>query len=152
VDVAAGMVSPELIRGSAVVDPPGTRFRYSSPGYITVARGQRDGAPITEWDLAVLPGTGDIWSTVGDLTRFAWLLDRDVLSRMWVPQVALPSPSDGLTHYGYGMYVGPDLAPHPGDNPGFRSVLVWQRSGGFAAVLSNDETAPDPWTVLHSIG
>jgi CubicO group peptidase (beta-lactamase class C family) len=34
------------------------------------ARGYRDAQPVAPWDLAAMPGTGDIWSTAGNLTRF----------------------------------------------------------------------------------
>ena len=34
------------------------------------ARGYKDGQPVAPWDLDAMPGTGDIWSTARDLTRF----------------------------------------------------------------------------------
>src|SRR5690349_8776060 len=34
------------------------------------ARGYRDGAPVTPFDLAAMAGTGDIWSTAADLASF----------------------------------------------------------------------------------
>ncbi|GAA1844195.1 serine hydrolase domain-containing protein [Asanoa iriomotensis] len=190
-DLAAGRVSRDLIRQEPLLDPPGTRWRYSSPGYILlgeviehaahapypdvlrelvigplgltdtvvgvrpverVAAGHRDGQPIREWDLAALTGTGDIWSTVGDLTRFARTLDPGVLDRLRQPQATLTEPDeDGLTHYGYGLYVGNGLALHSGDNPGFRSVLAWLPDGRVAAVLSNDEADADPRAVLRDL-
>lgn len=39
-----------------------------TPG--AAARGYNDGQPVAPWDLDAMPGTGDIWSTAGDLTRF----------------------------------------------------------------------------------
>lgn len=34
------------------------------------ARGYKDGQPVAPFDLDAMPGTGDIWSTASDLTRF----------------------------------------------------------------------------------
>jgi len=34
------------------------------------AKGYNDGEPVESWDLDAMPGTGDIWSTVAELTRF----------------------------------------------------------------------------------
>ena len=38
-----------------------------TPG--AAARGYKDGQPVARWDLDAMPGTGDVWSTAGDLTR-----------------------------------------------------------------------------------
>ncbi|GIF50697.1 CubicO group peptidase (beta-lactamase class C family) [Asanoa ferruginea] len=189
IDLKAGVVSRDLIRKEPLLDPPGTRWRYSSPGYIMLgeliervanrpypelvkellldplelgdtavgtrppgaASGHHDGVPAKEWNLAALTGTGDIWSTVGDLNRLAHGLDRTVLHRMRQPQVELPEPDDGLTHYGYGLYLGDGIALHSGDVPGFRSVLAFLPDGRTAAVLSNDETAAAPRDVLREV-
>ena len=48
-----------------------------SPG--AAARGCKDGQPVPPWDLDAMPGTGDIWSTAGDLTRFTAALHRGEL-------------------------------------------------------------------------
>ncbi|HEV7708102.1 MAG TPA: serine hydrolase domain-containing protein [Asanoa sp.] len=189
IDLKAGVVSRDLIRREPLLDPPGTRWRYSSPGFIMLGElveraadrpypelvkellieplglrdtavgarpadatsGHHDGVPATEWDLAALTGTGDIWSTVGDLNRLAHGLDRAVLHRMRQRQVELPEPDDGLTHYGYGLYLGGGIALHSGDVPGFRSVLAFLPDGRTAAVLSNDETAAAPRDVLREL-
>ena len=189
IDLKAGVVSRDLIRQEPLIHQPGTRWRYSSPGYIMLgelieravdrpypelvnellieplglgetavgarpadaASGHHDGVPAKEWDLTALTGTGDIWSTVGDLNRLAHGLDRAVLQRMRQPRAALPEPDGGLTHYGYGLYLGDGIALHKGDVPGFRSVLAFLPDGRAAAVLSNDETAAAPLDVLREI-
>jgi CubicO group peptidase (beta-lactamase class C family) len=104
-----------------------------------------------EIDLAHLPGTGDIWSTVKDLNRFARGLDSQVLERMRTPHATLPEPQLGCTHYGYGLYIGDDIVLHTGDVPGFRSLLAWLPDNRTAAILCNDESGPGLVTVLHKL-
>jgi CubicO group peptidase (beta-lactamase class C family) len=40
------------------------------------ARGHRDGQPVPPFDLDTMAGTGDIWSTAADVTRFTAALHR----------------------------------------------------------------------------
>jgi hypothetical protein len=72
-----GSVEADLTGGLADVEA-GAQWHYSSPGFLLSgliverASGQpyRDGQPVPPWDLDAMPGTGDIWSATGDLTRF----------------------------------------------------------------------------------
>jgi CubicO group peptidase (beta-lactamase class C family) len=104
-----------------------------------------------ELDLAHLPGTGDIWSTVGDLNRFARGLDRAVLRQMRTRHASLPEPQLGCAHYGYGLYIGAEMILHTGDVPGFRSLLAWLPGDRTAAVLTTDESSPGLMTVLDAL-
>ena len=98
------------------------------------ARGYRDGQPVSPFDLDTMPGTGDIWSTGGDLTRFTIalhggeLITASSLHAICTAHAAInedegddggdgggdddgQSDSDGeprvtTTGYGYGMFTG----------------------------------------------
>jgi CubicO group peptidase (beta-lactamase class C family) len=126
------------------------------------AMGHRDGSPV-EWDpgLVALPGTGDLWSTVADLIQFTEaleagrLLSESSLRAMRQPHIPIEGGTDaGVVSayaYGYGIYLGwIDGQParyHPGDNPGFLSLLAWLPESHTAlAVLVNDEA-----TVLDDV-
>ena len=119
------------------------------------ALGYRDGRPVTAWDLAAMPGTGDIWSTAGDLTRFTaalhggQLLAPSSLRAICTPHVAIDDEDDEeprltTTGYAYGMFTGNFAGHatfyHPGDNPGYQSLACWipdlQAS---IVILANDE-------------
>jgi CubicO group peptidase (beta-lactamase class C family) len=187
-----------LIQQTPLLTSPGTRWHYSSPGYLlvghlvaqasgqpypdfltgqvlvplgltatstgtdqapaSVARGYRDGQPVTPWPLSAMPGTGDVCSTVADLGRFTAalhsgsLISRRSLEAMVTPHAPVPEDqgtSDGwLTcdGYGFGQYVGRIAGHaayfHTGDNPGYRSLAVWlPGQEACVAFLSNDEAA-----------
>ncbi|MFR9673516.1 serine hydrolase domain-containing protein [Streptomyces sp. TR02-1] len=120
-----------------------------------VAEGRHNGeaAPSVQ-DLTDLVGTGDVRSTVGDLSRFGEalhdgaLLDRFSLDAMFEPHAAV-GDGDGdvrAVGYGYGCFLG-TVAGHParfhtGDNPGYRSFLGrLPELDATVVVLSNEETA-----------
>jgi CubicO group peptidase (beta-lactamase class C family) len=123
----------------------------------TAARGYRDGQPVPPWDLDAMPGTGDIWSTAGDLTRFTAalhsgeLVSASSLHAMCTPYAALDDDEDGesgltTTGYGYGMYTGifagHAACYHSGDNPGYQSLACWiPDQAASIVILVNDEAA-----------
>jgi len=126
-----------------------------APG--AAARGYRDGQPVPPWDLGAMPGTGDIWSTAGDLTRFTAALHRgelvaaSSLRAMCTAHAALDDDDAGdprltTTGYGYGMYTGVFAGHaayyHTGDNPGYQSLACWipDRAASIV-ILVNDEAA-----------
>jgi CubicO group peptidase (beta-lactamase class C family) len=137
------------------------------PAGAAVARGYRNGQPVTPWDLSAMPGTGDLCSTVGDLARYTTalhtgrLLGDGSLRLMCTPHA--PVPGDGgpgddgpgdppgsrwLTSdgYGYGHFVGTIGGQtayfHPGDNPGYQSFAAWlPGQAASIAILANDEAA-----------
>jgi CubicO group peptidase (beta-lactamase class C family) len=120
-----------------------------------VARGYLAGRPVPSWDLDTMGGTGDIWSTAGDLTRFTAalhdgaLVSPGSLRAMRTPHAPLPAdpagdPQFSARGYGYGMFTG-DFGGHPayyhpGDNPGYRSFVAWIPDLAASVVmLVNDE-------------
>lgn len=122
-----------------------------------VAGGHRDGesSPLVA-ELAAFPGTGDLWTTVGDLVRYAEAVSSGGLlaDRSWramsEPHMALDQ-GDGsqdpidASGYGYGTYIGTVAGQrawfHLGDNPGFRSFLAWLPDADVVlALLCNEES------------
>jgi CubicO group peptidase (beta-lactamase class C family) len=125
------------------------------------ARGYRDGHPAPSWDLAAMPGTGDLWSTAGDLSRFTTalysgeLVTADSLRLMCRAHAALDDeeeegePRLATTGYGYGIFTGTIAGHtawyHPGDNPGYQSFACWiPDEAASIVILLNDETASLP--------
>lgn len=155
--VAAAARSPysELAR-RLIVEPLGlTSTNLRSPGTGPTARGYRGAQAVTPWELGDMPGTGDLWSTVGDLARFLRALHGGTLLPPAVQpllyEIAVPytdsSESPVRAHaYGVGHFVGAvrgrPAYVHPGDNPGYQSLALWLPDAETAVVvLSNDEEA-----------
>jgi CubicO group peptidase (beta-lactamase class C family) len=121
------------------------------------ARGYKDGEPVPAWDLDAMAGTGDIWSTTGDLTRFITalqageLISASSLRAMSAAHAPLDDDDAGgeprlaTTGYGYGTYIG-DFAGHAafyhtGDNPGYLAFACWVPDlAASIVILANDET------------
>jgi CubicO group peptidase (beta-lactamase class C family) len=118
-----------------------------------VASGHENGEPVRSFDLTTLGmGTGSIWSTVVDLTRWdRALADGEILSdasrrAMFTPHV--PIEDDDVIRaegYGYGWFVGTAAGRrvifHSGDNAGFRSFNAWFPDDDVRlAVFSNEFT------------
>ncbi len=126
-----------------------------------LAAGRYDGAAVPSVELdTVSLGTGSIWSTVGDLTRWGRALSRGELlsgaARQAMFSVQVPVlDDDGLIRtegYGYGCFIatadGRRLLYHPGDQPGFRSIAAWFPDDDVRlAIVSNDGASDlDPLT------
>ena len=124
------------------------------------ARGYRDGQPVAPWNLDAMPGTGDICSTAGDLTRFTTalhsgeLITASSLHAMRTAHAALDDNDDGepaltTTGFGYGMYIGTFAGRtayyHHGDNPGYQSLACWipDRAASIV-ILANNEAVSIP--------
>jgi CubicO group peptidase (beta-lactamase class C family) len=121
------------------------------------ARGYNDGQPVAPFDLDTMPGTGDIWSTAGDLTRFTTalhsgeLIAESSLRAMCTAHAPIDDDEEGeprlaTTGYGYGMFTGIFAGRaayyHPGDNPGYQSLACWiPDQAASIVILVNDETA-----------
>lgn len=131
------------------------------PASTVAARGSRRGEAAPSFELATVNiGTGDIWSTTGDLVRWPRLLaasdlllpatKREMLAR----QVDVANEADGLTDvgYGYGWFTarhrGARLLLHGGDQSGFTSLLMWAPEAELTmVVLSADELDLTPIAV-----
>ena len=117
----------------------------------------KDGQPVVPFDLDAMAGTGDIWSTAADLTRFTAalhcgeLIAASSLRAMCTVHAHIDDEDDGeprlaTTGYGYGMFTGIFAGHtayyHPGDNPGYQSFACWLPDRAASIViLANDEAA-----------
>jgi CubicO group peptidase (beta-lactamase class C family) len=144
--IAERILSPLRLDQTAVGGAPGA-----------AARGYRDGQPVVPFDLDTMPGTGDIWSTAADLTRFTTalhggeLVTADSLRAMCTAHASRNDADEGAprlteTGYGYGMRIGSFAGHtayyHSGDNPGYLSLACWipdQKAS--IVILLNDEAA-----------
>jgi CubicO group peptidase (beta-lactamase class C family) len=138
------ILSPLKLTGTSVGGAPGA-----------AARGYKDGQPVPPWDLDAMPGTGDIWSTAGDLSRFTAalhsgeLVTAGSLRAMCTAHASIDDDEEGeprltTTGYGYGMFTGilagHAACYHTGDNPGYQSFACWipDRAASIV-ILVNDE-------------
>jgi CubicO group peptidase (beta-lactamase class C family) len=120
------------------------------------ARGYGDGQPVTPFDLGTMLGTGDVWSTANDLTRFTTalhsgeLISASSLDAMCTAHALIDEADEGeprltTTGFGYGMFIGNYggcvARFHLGDNPGYQSLACWipDRAASIV-ILINDET------------
>jgi CubicO group peptidase (beta-lactamase class C family) len=157
--VAAAAERPyvELVH-ELVITPLGLAATHlNAPGDGPSARGYCEGEPVQPWDLASMPGTGDVWSTAADLAQFVSALHTGGLLPAAVQpllrEVQVPCPRDSSTNeqiqahsYAAGHFVGTvgdQIAYiHPGDNPGYQSLALWlPESSTAVVVLSNDDAA-----------
>jgi CubicO group peptidase (beta-lactamase class C family) len=120
-----------------------------------VAWGYRDGKRVDVAQFAAIPGTGDVWSTVGDLARYTEAFEAGELLSTGSRQALVgaqaelgnpPDPNDPTTAhaYGYGYFLGTVCGHrarfHPGDNPGYQSFLGYLPDlRATVAILCNDE-------------
>jgi CubicO group peptidase (beta-lactamase class C family) len=131
-----------------------------------VATGHHEGTAVPAWDLSLMTGAGNMWSTVEDLVVYTHalatgrLVSAETLALMRTPHVNLAEPDrtpDGrleVTGYGYGHWIGTfDGRPaylHTGDNPGYKSLVGWLPGGVGIVGLSNEDTVE--WeTVLTTV-
>jgi CubicO group peptidase (beta-lactamase class C family) len=131
VETVAGEPYPSVLERE-ILSPLGLRQTHAEEpaAGVTAAQGSRGGEPVPSFDLKVNVGTGDIWSTTGDLVRWPGAL-ASLAPSAFSRQAAVADEEDGLTDvgYGYGWFTasldGERLIFHPGDNAGFVSLLVW---------------------------
>jgi CubicO group peptidase (beta-lactamase class C family) len=156
VEQASGQPYPEFL-AERILSPLNLTQTTVGGAPVAAARGYRDGQPVVPFDLDAMPGTGDIWSTAGDLTRFTAALHRGELvaegslRAMCTAHAPLADDEEGeprliTTGYGYGMFTGNFAGQaawyHPGDNPGYQSFACWipDRAASIV-ILVNDEAA-----------
>ncbi|MBC9726467.1 serine hydrolase [Streptomyces sp. TRM68367] len=116
-------------------------------------------------DLGRMAPAGQLWSTTGDLARFAVFLiqgDDSVLSAWTLREMRTPAApaetadlADGLT-YGLGMQVlhrsGRLLVGHSGSLPGFlASLLISEADDVAAVVLANCTSGPTLFSVAADL-
>lgn len=133
-----------LDRTGAGNNPPGQGERASPCS---------KGEPRASFELDTVGiGTGDIWSTTGDMARWdealaaQKLLSAESTRAMFAPHAAVPEDAPGLTdvRYGYGWYQaqfgGHAIVHHPGDNAGFQAINVMvPDDDALVVVLANDD-------------
>jgi CubicO group peptidase (beta-lactamase class C family) len=156
VERASGQPYPQFL-AEKILSPLQLTQTATGGAPAAAARGYRDGQPVPPWDLDAMPGTGDIWSTTGDLTRFTAalhggeLVSASSLRAMCTARAVLDDDDDGeppltTTGYGYGMFIGMFAGQpayyHPGDNPGYQSLACWlPDQAASIVILVNDEAA-----------
>lgn len=107
-------------------------------------------------NFAAIIGSGDLWTTAGDLVRLnqalrsGRLLPPEYADRLWTSQVSLPTadadPGPVVpTGYGYGTFLGRirghEARINPGDMPGYQTLLAYLADQQLdVAVLCNEET------------
>ena len=105
-------------------------------------------------DFTALVGTGDLWTTIADLTRLAGLSTdprfEGVWAKMTQPRAPLADPGPGQVvarAYGCGLYMGTICGRsaffHHGDVPGFRSMLLWLPREEITVVILSNEDSTD---------
>jgi CubicO group peptidase (beta-lactamase class C family) len=188
-----------LIAAAPPVEPPGTGWRYSGPGFFTAGRvieaatGQpyaitagalvftpagmaatNSGPAPADPDLAVghdhgrpwplhpnfanITGSGDLWTTTGDLIRLAQALRTEQLlkvrsaTQLWTRHSELPAPLGAspepfvVAGYGYGTFLG-QVCGHqarinPGDMPGYQTLLAYLPDQDLDLAVLCNEDAP----------
>jgi CubicO group peptidase (beta-lactamase class C family) len=115
-------------------------------------------------DMVGVAAMGQLWSTVGDLGRWAsflvegkdGVLARETLDEMWFPQVMV-DPDEWIRGWGLGIQLasadGRVYGGHGGAMPGFLAgLLVHRASGVGAAALTNAGTrGPMPQLALELV-
>ncbi|MGW4650773.1 serine hydrolase domain-containing protein [Kitasatospora sp. NPDC004289] len=107
---------------------------------------------VPSYDFGVMSPSGQHWSTLDDLVRWAAFLtwgQDGVLSAATLAEMRRPAVPDGC--YGLGLELwpddpardgGPGFAGHTGSVPGFRSALLVAPAEGLAGILlANGSTA-----------
>jgi CubicO group peptidase (beta-lactamase class C family) len=139
-----------------ILEPVGLTGTTSGTAPLDVATGHHAGTPQPAWDLSVMTGAGNMWSTPDDLVVYAQaltkgrLVSEESLRLMRTPYATMAEPErtpDGrlvVTGYGYGHWIGTfDGRPaylHTGDNPGYKSIVGWLPDNTIIVGLSNEDT------------
>ena len=157
--VEAATGQPYSATADALVFTPATMTATSSgpaPDDPMVALGHVQGQPrLLHPNFAAITGSGDLWTTAGDLVRLnqalrsGRLLPREYADQLWTPQVTLPTahtdPGPVVpTGYGYGTFLGRvrgrGARINPGDGPGYQTLLAYLPDQELdLAVLCNEE-------------
>ena len=153
--VAERILSPLHMTGTTIGTTPSAS-----------ARGYKGGQPVNPWDLGGMSGTGDVWSTAGDMSRFVVALHSGELTTaaslhaICTAQAPVDQDDEGeprliATGYGYGTFVGTISGHrayyHPGDNPGYRSFACWFPDQAASIVILTNDEATNPTDLLRQL-
>jgi CubicO group peptidase (beta-lactamase class C family) len=157
--VEAVTSQPYATTADALVFTPAEMGATSSgpaPADPDLAVGHDHGRP---WPLhpnfADITGSGDLWTTTGDLVRLSQALRTEQLlstrsaTLLWTRRTALPDTTTTpgpvvVTGYGYGTFLGRvrdhQARINPGDMPGYQTLLAYLPDQELdLAVLCNEE-------------
>lgn len=170
VEQAAGLPYAEFL-ATEVFGPVGmeSTFAGNPAGQPDLAVGHHDGDAVPSWELDTAnKGTGDVWSTAGDLATWDQALSRGQFlgdaSRQAMLTVRTPVAGEdyGLPFrpvgYGYGWFLGTGpggqtVVYHPGDNAGFLALNAWVPGHDTRLImLTNDETTDAIAILRHAAG
>ncbi len=142
--------------GEQILQPLGLTAATSGTAPVEVATGHHAGVAVPAWDLSLMTGAGNMWSTTDDLLVYAQalatgqLVSMESLALMRTAHATLPEPDrtpDGrleVTGYGYRTFIatfdGRPAYLHTGDNPGYKSLVAWLPDGVGVVGLSNEDT------------
>ena len=131
-----------------------------------VAVGHHKGQAVTVHPgFAQIPGTGDLWTTTADLVGFSQALRSGVVivestaAQLWSTHASLDPPSADSAEalfvaqgYGYGTFLGriggQRARFHPGDNPGYQSLLAYLPERDLDLVALGNEDDPGVQAVV----
>jgi CubicO group peptidase (beta-lactamase class C family) len=155
VEAASGVAYADLLT-SRIISPLGmtaTVVGRTPPDL--AAFGYCDGQRVDVAQFAAIPGTGDVWSTVGDLARYTEAFEAGELLSSAARQAMVgrhaelknsAEPNDPVAAhaYGYGYFLGTVFGRqarfHPGENPGYQSFLGYLPDiRATVAILCNNE-------------
>ena len=144
-----------------VLGPAGTASSTSGTFPVRaadVAVDHRRGQPVdVHAGFAQIPGSRDLWPTVGDLvrpnqaSRGGHLLRPHVAGQLWTPHAQVgPAPAPHgpvvVDAYGYGTFLvrvaGPAARTNPGDDPGYPSLLTHLPAVDVDLAVPRHEDAP----------
>lgn len=107
-------------------------------GYQTLNDSIRIEASAWRWDSSVSYAAGSIWSTTGDMYKWAQAINKKILSPASWKAMLTPH----LDRYGYGVYVdslfGKPAITHGGGIPGFIAYLCYYPAEDISIILLNN--------------
>lgn len=107
-------------------------------GYQSIAATDQIEAKAWRWDSTVSYAAGAIWSTTGDMYKWALAINKKILSAASWKAMLTPH----LAKYGYGVYIdsmfGKQTVTHGGGIPGFIAYLCYYPTEDVIIILLNN--------------